>query len=147
MKTLWTSTALVWAMPAWAAYQGPLVVRETFPVNAAPGERVTTQCQLWNDKVVRIVVAEGIRTRSERVVQVDTVALKRAIEATRRAPVSKQTSPTEGPNVEDTAVRVLPDDTAERVPLFRTYGGDGQSVVNTATEASGIRRLLDEWCR
>ncbi len=147
MKTLALGAlALVSTHSAFAIYHGPLVLRQTTPGHVAPGFRVTTQCQVWADKVVRTVVSEGVSVSQSTAATVSYPTLEKAIEAAKAGKLEKTSAPADGPGVVDMAIRILPNDGIERITLLKANGGDGEVVKNLAPQAQGLRLLLDKLC-
>jgi len=139
--------ALVSSHSAFAIYHGPLLLRETYPGHVAPGFRLTTQCQVWADKVVRTVVSEGVSVSQSTAAMVSTPTLLKVIDAAKAGQLKRESAPVDGPGVVDVAIRILPNDGIEKIILLKANGGDGEVVTNLAAEAKGLRLLLDRLCK
>lgn len=131
--------------PASASYRGPLLKKEFHTGHVQRAASRSVQCEVYREKLVVILTANGIESREERILALQgnlADAISKAAEGPFRNP---EVQIADAPSTVYTAVKILPNDQIETVNLGGMPGARGP-VENLSPEAMGLRNFLDLHC-
>lgn len=127
------------------ASNGSTLSKSTNSGFVAPGYRTATKCEIYSDKVVLTLSAEGVQSVQERKITLKG-AIDKAIMDASKGLIEEETAPSDGPELVYEATQILPNDAMLRVDLGSYTGGDGKRTKNESAAARGLRNFLDLNC-
>lgn len=146
MYKLLVLAAALFSLNAQASYYGPLLSKSTSAGYAAPGYRTSTHCEIYPDKVVLTLSAEGIQSVQERKIRLSG-GIDQAIKFASKRPIEEEAAPTDGPALVYQATLIFPNDDVKMVDLGSYTGDNGKRTKNESAAARGLRNFLDLNCR
>lgn len=131
---------------AFAAYNGPLLVKSTHSGYVGPGYHTYTKCEIYKNQVVLTIGAENVQSSQTKNISING-DLAKAIEDASKGPYVDQIAPVDGPGVIYTATKISQNGNIENVTLLKDTGGDGRKSENRSPAAIGLRNFLDLNCK
>ena len=128
-----------------ASFNGPILTKTTSAGHVSPGYRTYTSCEIYHNKIVLTLSAEGAKSRQEQPIILSGVT--NLIELAADGLIKEESAPTDGPALVYKAVKILPDDRTQEVDLGSYTGENGIETKNESSAARGLRSLLDMNCK
>ena len=138
--------ATLFSTSAFAAYNGPLLIKSTHSGYVAPGYRTYTKCEIYKDQIVLTTRAENIESVQTKNITING-DLAQAIDDASKGPFDIQIAPVDGPGTIYTATKVLQSGNTMEVILLNNNGGNGKIIENRSPAAIGLRNFLDFNCK